>query len=101
MVLIKDHVARAFQPGFKGNFWIIRQKGNQVEIRPAEGGETTKVHITDVKKVIPAEHFSTQLPDYNKMGRLTKLRLNPKSIPDLDWQLASELHPSTSLYQNC
>ena len=41
----------------------------------------------------------TQLPDYNKLGRLTKLRLNPKSIPDLDWQLASELHPNIFLYQ--
>ena len=27
------------------------------------------------------------------------LRLNPKSIPDLDWQLALELHPNISLYQ--
>ena len=33
------------------------------------------------------------------MGRLTKLRLNPKSIPDLDWQLASELHPNLALYK--
>ena len=99
LVLIKNHVAKAFQPRFKGNFRVIKQKGNQVEIRPAEGGETTQVHVMDVKKVIPAEHFATQLPDYNKMGRLTKLRLSPKSIPDLDWQLASELCPSTSLYQ--
>ena len=30
---------------------------------------------------------------------MTKLRLNPRSIPDLDWQLASELHPGISLYQ--
>ena len=30
---------------------------------------------------------------------MTKLRLNPRSIPDLDWQLASGLHPSISLYQ--
>ena len=30
---------------------------------------------------------------------MTKLRLNPKNIPDLDWQLASELHPNISLYQ--
>ena len=30
---------------------------------------------------------------------MTKLRLNPKNIPDLDWQLASELHPNMSLYQ--
>ena len=70
-----------------------------MEIKPAEGGETTKVNVTDIKKVTPAEHISTQLPDYNKLGRLTTLRLNPKSIPDLDWQLASELHPNISLYQ--
>ena len=99
LVLIKDHTAKAFKPRFKGNFCAIKQKGNQVEIRPAEGGETTKVHVTEVKKVTPAEHIATQLPDYNKLGRLTKLRLNPKSIPDLDWQLASELHPNLSLYQ--
>ena len=30
---------------------------------------------------------------------MTKLRLNPKNIPDLDWQLALELHPNISLYQ--
>ena len=30
---------------------------------------------------------------------MTKLRLNPKSIPELDWQLASELHPNLALYQ--
>ena len=34
----------------------------------------------------------SHLPDYNKLGRLTKLRLNPKNIPDLDWHLASELN---------
>ena len=27
------------------------------------------------------------------------MRLNPKSIPDLDWQLASELHPNLALYK--
>ena len=60
MVLVKDHTAKAFQPRFKGNFRVIKQKGNQVEI--------TKVHVTDIKKVTPAEHISTQLPDYNKLG---------------------------------
>ena len=99
LVLIKNHTAKAFQPRFKGNFRVIKQKGNQVEIKPAEGGETTKVHVTDIKKAIPADHVSAQLPDYNKLGRLTKLRLNPKSIPHLDWQLASELHPSFALYK--
>ena len=98
LVLIKN-IAKAFQPKFKGNFRVIKQKGNQVEIKPAEGGETTKVHVTDIKKVTPADHISTQLPDYNKLGQLTKLRLNPKNIPNLDWQLASELHPNLTLYK--
>ena len=40
----------------------------------------------------------TQLPDCNKLGHLTKLRLNPKNIPDLDWQLASELNTTPILY---
>ena len=99
LVLIKDHTAKVFKPRFKGSFRVIKQKGNQVEIRLTEGGETTKVHVTDIKKVTPVEHVITHLPDYNKLGRLTKLRLNSKSIPDLDWQLASELHPNLSLYQ--
>ena len=68
LVLIKNHTAKAFQPKFKGNFCVIKQKGNQVEIKPVEGGKTTKVHVTDIKKVIPADHVSTQLPDYNKLG---------------------------------
>ena len=99
MVLIKNHTAKAFQPRFKGSFRVVTQRGNQVELKPAEGGETTKVHVTDVKKITPADHVTAQLPDYNKLGRLTKLRLNPKSIPDLDWQLASELHPNPVIYK--
>ena len=68
LVLVKNHMAKAFQPRFKGNFHVIKQKGNQVEIRLAEGGETIKVHVMDIKKVFPADHVSTQLPDYKKLG---------------------------------
>ena len=32
------------------------------------------------------------------MRRLTKIRLNPRDIPDLDWELASELNTVLSLY---
>ena len=92
LVLVKDHMTKAFQPRFKGNYRVVSQKGNQVEIRPAEGGETIKFYITDVKKITSVDQAISQLPDYNKLGRLIKLRLNPKNIPDLDWQLASELN---------
>ena len=99
LVLINDHMAKAFQPRFKGNYRVVSQKGNQVEIQPAEGGETVKFHVTDVKKITSVDQAISQLLDYNKLGRLTKLRLNPKNIPDLDWQLASELNTTPILYR--
>ena len=98
LVLVKDHTAKTFQPKFKGNYRVISQKDNQVEKWPAEGGETVKFHVTDVKKIIPVDQAISQLPDYNKLGRQPKLRLNPKNIPDLDWQLASELNTTSTLY---
>ena len=99
LVLTKDHTAKPFQPRFKGNFRVVSQKGNQVKVRPAEGGETTKFHVTDIKKILPADQVISQLPDYNSLGRLTRLRLHPKNIPDLDWQLASKLSTVPTL--NC
>ena len=98
LVLVKDLTAKAFQLRFKGNYRVVSQKGNQVEIRPAEGGETTRYHVTDIKKIIPVDQAISQLADYNRLGCLTKLRLNPKNIPDLDWQLASELNTTPILY---
>ena len=52
---------------------------------------------SDIKKITPIDQAISQLPEYNKLGRLTKLRLNPKNIPDLDWQLASELNTTLVL----
>ena len=85
LVLVKDHTAKPFQPRFKGKFRVIAQKGNQVEVKPLHEGETSKYHVTDIKKVLPADQAIAQLPDYNQLGRLTKLRLNPKDIPNLGW----------------
>ena len=49
--------------------------------------------------MIPVDQVIAKLPDYNKLGHLTKLRLNPTNIPDLDWQLASELNTTPVLYR--
>ena len=92
LVLVKDHTAKPFQPRLKGNFRVITQKGNQVEVRPLHGGETSKFHITGIKKVLLADQAIAQLPDYNQLGRLTKLRLNPKDIPDLGWDPQATLN---------
>ena len=56
-----------------------------MEVKPLHGGETIKYHITDIKKVLLADQAIAQLPDYNQLGRLTRLRLNPKDIPDVGW----------------
>ena len=40
LVLVKDHMAKAFQPCYVGNYQIVSFKGNQVEVCKSEGGET-------------------------------------------------------------
>ena len=98
LVLVKDHTVKPFKQRFKGKFRVIAQKGNQVEVKPLHEGETSKFHVTDIKKVLLADQAIAQLPDYNQLGRLTKLRLNPKDIPDLGWdpQAALNKDPSDS-----
>ena len=91
LVLVKDHTAKPFQPRFKGNYRVIAQKRNQVEVKSLNGGETTKYHVTDIKKILLADQVIAQLPDYNKLGRLTRLKLNPKDIPDLGWNPSAAL----------
>ena len=88
LVLIKDHTAKAFQPCYVVNYRIVSFKGNQVEVHKTEGGNTTWVHLTDVKYILPVDNIITKLPDYQSFGRKTKLRLNPDRIPNLHWNLS-------------
>ena len=97
LVLIKDHTAKAFQPHYVGNYRIVSLKGNQVEVRKTEGGNTTWVHLTDVKYIVPVDNVINKLPDYQSFGRKTKLRLNPDRIPDLHWNLSTTLNTTPTL----
>ena len=97
MVLIKDHTAKAFQPCYVGNYRIVSFKGNQVEVRKAEGGNTMWVHLTDVKYILPVDNVINKLPDYQSFGRKTKLRINPDRIPDLHWNLSTTLNTTPTL----
>ena len=90
LVLIKDHTAKGFQPHYVGNYRIVSFKGNQVEVCKTEGGNTTWVHLTDVKYILPVDN--TKLPDYQSFGRKTKLRLNLDRIPNLHWNLSTTLN---------
>ena len=49
-------------------------------------------HVKHVKYVHPADQYIKHIPDYSTFGRKTTLRINPKHIPDLHWQLADTYH---------
>ena len=97
LVLIKDHTAKAFQPHYVDNYRIASFKGNQVEVHKAKGGNTTWVHLTDVKYILPVDNAITKLPDYQSFGRKTKLTLNPDRIPNLHWNLSTILNTMPTL----
>ena len=67
-------------------------KGYQVEVRPSIGGPTEIKHVKHVKYVLPADQYIKHIPDYSTFGRKATLRMNPKQIPDLQWQLADTYH---------
>ena len=91
-VLIKNHTAGPFDPRYIGDYRIVSLKGNQVELIPSTGGRSKMEHISNIKYIMPAERYISQLPDYEILGRQTKLRLNPKNIPDLSWKWADTVN---------
>ena len=97
LVLIKDHTAKASQPLYVGNYRIVSFEGNQVEVHKTEGGNTTWVHLTDIKYILPVDNVITKLPDYQSFGRTTKLRLNLDRIPNLHWNLSTTLNTTPTL----
>ena len=60
-------------------------KGNQFEVHKTKGGNTTWVHLTDVKYILPVDNVTTKLLHYQSFGRKTKLRLNLDRKPNLHW----------------
>ena len=71
---------------------MVAIKGNQVEIEPSIGGPTEMKHVKHVKYILPADHYSKQIPDYTVFGIKTTLRLNLDKIRDLHWSLADSYH---------
>ena len=87
LVYVKNHVTKTWDPKFQADCRVVRMLGKtQVEIKDNHG-KLTKVHISDVKPTTMVDKIADQVPDYSKFGRATKLRLNPKDVPDLDLQL--------------
>ena len=71
-VMIKNHTTGPFDPKYIGDYGVVTLKGQQVELMPT------------------AERLISCLPDYNKFSCHNKLRLDPKYIPNLEWD--SKVH---------
>ena len=91
MVLVQNHNKGPFDPKYIGNYRVVSIKGNQIEVRPSIGGPTEMKHIKHVKYIHPADQYIQHVPNYSTFGRKTTLRINPKNIPDLQWQLNNSL----------
>ena len=91
-VLVKNHTATAFDDKYIGVFRIVSFKGNQIELIPSTGGKSKMEHISNIKYIMPAERYISQIPDYETFHRQTKLRLNLHNIPNLSWKWAEMVH---------
>ena len=91
-VLVQNYNKGPFDPKYIGDYHVVSIKGNQVEVRPSIGGPTEMKHMKHVKYVLPADQYIKHISDYSTFGRKATLRMNPKQIPDLHWQLADTYH---------
>ena len=82
----------AFDDRYIGDFRIVSFKGNQVELIPSTGGKSKMEHISNIKYIMPAERYISQIPDYEPFGHHTKLCLNLRNIPNLSWKWAEMVH---------
>ena len=86
LVTVRDHMAKAFDPKYKGEYRIIKMFGKtQVLLRDSKGGEV-KHHIAYLKKTNPVKETVKKIPDFKKFGRMAKLWLNPELVPNLKWE---------------
>ena len=98
-VLVQNHAKGPFDPKHIGDYHVVLIKGNQIEVRPAIRGPTEMKHVKHVKYIHPADQYIKHMPDYSTFGRKATLRINPKHIPDLHWQIADTYH-TTNISQS-
>ena len=91
-LLVQNHTKGPFDPKYVGDYRVVAIKGNQIEVRPSIGGPTEMKHIKHVKYIHPVDKYIKHVSDYSTFGPKTTLRINPKQIPDLHWQLEDSFH---------
>ena len=86
LVTVWDHMVKAFDPKYKGEYRIIKMLGKiQVLLRNPKG-EEVKHHVANLKKTNLVKETVEKIPGFKKFGRVEKLWLNPELVPNLKWE---------------
>ena len=86
LILIKNHTAGPFDPKYGSPSRVLKMVGNQVGLVPATGGKSRREHRKHVKYILPAKKIISDMPEHERFGRKSKLRLAPSAISDLSWE---------------
>ena len=87
LIMLKRHDKKTFEPVYEGYYRVLKTRGNQVDVQSVSGDQVKMVHIKDIKVILPVDQIISEVPDYAKFGRKSKLDIDPMRIPDLNWVL--------------
>ena len=86
LVTVWDHMAKAFDPKYKGEYRIIKMLGKTQVLLRNPKGEEAKHHMAYLKKTNPVKETVQKIPDFKKFDRAAKFQLNPDLVPNLKWE---------------
>ena len=96
LIMLKRHDKKTFEPVYEGYYRVLKTRGNQVDVQSVSGDQVKTVHKKDIKVILPVDQVINEVPDYAKFGRKSKLDLDPRKIPDLNWVLSTRIHTHTT-----
>ena len=85
LVLVKDHMAKSFEPRYKEDYCLVQIYGTNTLQVSDKRGKLHNVHITDVKGINMTEKVATQLEQVYNKGRTAKNLIPQGLILDLGW----------------
>ena len=85
LVLVKDHMAKSFEPKYKEDYRVVQIYGTNTLQVSDKRGKLHNVHIMDVRCINMTEKFATQLEQVYSTGRTAKNLIPQGLIPDLGW----------------
>ena len=85
LVLMKDHMAKSFEPKYKEDYCVVQiYVTNALQVSDKRG-KLHNVYITEVRRINMTEKVTTQLKQVYRTSRTAKNLIPQGLIPDLGW----------------